>query len=157
MGFKDMQMNVDRNSSDLKNSVYKTTNNLKSDLNQANTNNLMGFKDVLMHGDRLSSDIRNDISTQGTHNLIGFKNSELMIEKSRADIMLQSSQQYAAIQLEQSKNKEGLASQAAQNFAINQLEQHKIKESLAKELFDAKYEALKNKDALSMQLAECCC
>jgi hypothetical protein len=59
--------------------------------------------------------------------------------------------------LEQQKVKECLAAQAANNFAINQLEQQKIKEVITIQLQDAKYEALKNKQDLSKEMAECCC
>ena len=65
--------------------------------------------------------------------------------------------QYASIMLEQQKVKECLAAQAANNFAINQLEQQKIKEVITIQLQDAKYEALKNKQDLSKEMAECCC
>ena len=64
---------------------------------------------------------------------------------------------YSSLLLEQQKSKELLATQAAQQFAISQLEQQKIKESITLQLQDAKYEALKNKQELSKELAECCC
>lgn len=65
--------------------------------------------------------------------------------------------QYASLMLEQQKVKECLAAQAANNFAVNQLEQQKLKEVITMQLQDAKYEALKNKQELSKEMAECCC
>jgi hypothetical protein len=74
-----------------------------------------------------------------------------------AATLSKSDNQFAALLLEQQKVKECLASQAANNFAINQLEQQKIKEVITMQLQDAKYEALKNKQDLSKEMAECCC
>jgi len=74
-----------------------------------------------------------------------------------AAIISKNDNQFAALLLEQQKVKECLASQAANNFAINQLEQQKIKEVITMQLQDAKYEALKNKQDLSKEMAECCC
>jgi hypothetical protein len=74
-----------------------------------------------------------------------------------AAIISKTDNQYASLLLEQQKVKECLASQAANNFAINQLEQQKIKEVITMQLQDAKYEALKNKQDLSKEMAECCC
>ena len=74
-----------------------------------------------------------------------------------AAIISKTDNQYASLMLEQQKVKECLASQAANNFAINQLEQQKIKEVITMQLQDAKYEALKNKQDLSKEMAECCC
>lgn len=74
-----------------------------------------------------------------------------------AAIISKTDNQYAALMLEQQKVKECLAAQAANNFAINQLEQQKIKEVITIQLQDAKYEALKNKQDLSKEMAECCC
>jgi hypothetical protein len=74
-----------------------------------------------------------------------------------AAIISKTDNQYASLMLEQQKVKECLAAQAANNFAINQLEQQKIKEVITMQLQDAKYEALKNKQDLSKEMAECCC
>jgi hypothetical protein len=74
-----------------------------------------------------------------------------------AAIISKTDNQYASLMLEQQKVKECLAAQAANNFAINQLEQQKIKEVITIQLQDAKYEALKNKQDLSKEMAECCC
>jgi len=74
-----------------------------------------------------------------------------------AAILSKTDNQYASLMLEQQKVKECLAAQAANNFAINQLEQQKIKEVITIQLQDAKYEALKNKQDLSKEMAECCC
>lgn len=64
---------------------------------------------------------------------------------------------YATLLLEQQKTKECLAQQAAQQFAISQLEAQKVKEVITLQLQEAKYEALKSKNELSKEMAECCC
>jgi hypothetical protein len=74
-----------------------------------------------------------------------------------AAIVSKTDSQYASLLLEQQKVKECLAAQAANHFAVNQLEQQKLKEVITMQLQDAKYEALKNKQELSKEMAECCC
>ena len=64
---------------------------------------------------------------------------------------------FATLLLEQQKTKECLAQQAAQQFAISQLEAQKVKEVITLQLQEAKYEALKSKNELSKEMAECCC
>ena len=85
--------------------------------------------------------------------------ASLLIEgqKSKEHILSKTDTNYASLIIEGNRNKEMLATQAANQFAINQLEQQKIKESLSAQIQDVKYEGLKNKDQISMQLAECCC
>ena len=55
--------------------------------------------------------------------------------------------------LEQSRNSDRLYGQSSAQFAALLLEQQKVKEGLAKDMSDAKYEALRNKEGLSAQLA----
>ena len=74
-----------------------------------------------------------------------------------AAMLSKTDSQYASLMLEQQKVKESLAAQAANHFAVNQLEQQKLKEVITMQLQDAKYEALKNKQELSKEMAECCC
>ena len=89
-------------------------------------------------------------------------------QKLAAEAMRQHDNQFAAIisktdsnfstlLLEQQKVKECLAQQAAQQFAISQLEAQKVKEVITLQLQEAKYEALKSKNELSKEMAECCC
>lgn len=55
--------------------------------------------------------------------------------------------------IEQSRNSDRIYGQSSAQFSALLLEQQKVKEGLAKDLADAKYEALKNKEGLSAQLA----
>ena len=59
----------------------------------------------------------------------------------------------ASLALDQHRSKDYLAAQASQNFASLQLEQQKSKELISVQLADSKYEALKNQQALSAQMA----
>jgi len=81
---------------------------------------------------------------------------------------LQTSQNYASLLLEQQKiahasdNKAdnhfaALISKQDNHFAALLLEQQKSKECITLQLQEAKYEALKNKQELSKEMAECCC
>jgi hypothetical protein len=58
------------------------------------------------------------------------------------------------LQLEQQKAKELLSSQSYQQFGILQLEQQKAKENLTLQIQDTKFEALKNQQFLSAQMAQ---
>jgi len=55
------------------------------------------------------------------------------------------------------KNKEKLYAQAAQNFAASQMDAYKNKCDLQMAVQEVKFDACKNKDALSRELDECCC
>ena len=67
------------------------------------------------------------------------------------------SQQLNDAKYEALKNKEKLYAQAATNFAAQQLDAYKNKTDLAMQMAEFKFEACKGKDALSRELAECCC
>jgi hypothetical protein len=88
--------------------------------------------------------------------------------RTKHDLAQQVSQQYASQLLENQKSTALLAKQqdnqfaamiskSDNHFAALLLEQQKAKECLTLQLQDAKYEALKNKQELSKELAECCC
>lgn len=90
------------------------------------------------------------------------------VQKSAASGALQNAQYYASNLLENQKlahnldNKgdvhfAAMISKQDNHFAALLLEQQKVKECLTLQLQDAKYEALKNKQDLSKELAECCC
>lgn len=90
------------------------------------------------------------------------------VQKSAAAGALQNAQYYASNLLENQKlahnldNKgdvhfAAMISKQDNHFAALLLEQQKVKECLTLQLQDAKYEALKNKQDLSKELAECCC
>lgn len=74
-----------------------------------------------------------------------------------AAIISKTDSNFSTLLLEQQKVKECLAQQAAQQFAISQLEAQKVKEVITLQLQEAKYEALKSKNELSKEMAECCC
>lgn len=108
---------------------------------------------------------KHDLSRQGAQQ---YASQMLESQKLAAEAMRQHDNQFAAIisktdsnfstlLLEQQKVKECLAQQAAQQFAISQLEAQKVKEVITLQLQEAKYEALKSKNELSKEMAECCC
>ena len=65
--------------------------------------------------------------------------------------------QFAMTQMEILKCKSDLAAQSAGQFAANQLENQKLGSMISAQLAEAKYDALKNNNELSKQVAECCC
>lgn len=90
------------------------------------------------------------------------------VQKSASAGALQNAQYFASNLLETQKlahnldNKgdvhfAAMISKQDNHFAALLLEQQKVKECLTLQLQDAKYEALKNKQDLSKELAECCC
>ena len=98
----------------------------------------------------------------------GFHNMNEEYLKSKHDLAQQASTYYASNLLENQKSTALLAKQqdnqfaamiskSDNHFAALLLEQQKVKECLTLQLQDAKYEALKNKQELSKELAECCC
>ena len=109
----------------------------------------------------------------------GFGDVGLSIVKGHADIQKSSADYYASMLLEQQKMgqflasksdnqfaltqmeilkcKSDLAAQSAQQFSIGQLEQQKMGSVISAQMAEAKYDALKNTQDLSKQLAECCC
>lgn len=109
----------------------------------------------------------------------GFASGIVGQERTKSEILKQSSDQYAVLLLEQQKmgqflsskqdnhfamtqmellkSKSELAAQSAQQFSITQLEQQKLGALVSAQLAEAKYDALKNTQDLSKQLAECCC
>ena len=109
----------------------------------------------------------------------GFSTNAVEIERTKADIMKQSSDYYAGLMLEQQKMgqflssksdnqfamsqmemqkcKADLSSQSAQQFAVNQLENQKLGSSISAQLAEAKYDALKNTQELGNKIEKCCC
>lgn len=98
----------------------------------------------------------------------GFQNISEEYLRTKHDLAQQASNYYASNLLENQKSTALLAKQqdnqfaamiskSDNHFAALLLEQQKVKECLTLQLQDAKYEALKNKQDLSKELAECCC
>lgn len=85
--------------------------------------------------------------------------SSLMIEQQKMGQFMTSKMdnQFAMTQLEMQKCKADLSSQSAQQFAVGQLEQQKLGASISAQMAEAKYDALKNTQEISKQVAECCC
>ena len=85
--------------------------------------------------------------------------ASLLLEQQKLGQFLASKQdnQFAMTQIELLKSKSELAAQSAQQFSISQLEQQKLGALVSAQLAEAKYDALKNTQELSKQIAECCC
>lgn len=85
--------------------------------------------------------------------------SSLLLEQQKMGQFLaaKSDSQFAMTQMEVAKCKSELAAQSAQQFAVSQLEQQKMGAGIAAQMAEAKYDALKNTQDLSKQIAECCC
>lgn len=85
--------------------------------------------------------------------------SSLLLEQQKMGQFLASKadNNFAMTQMEVAKCKSELAAQSAQQFSISQLEQQKMGSVISAQMADAKYDALKNTQELSKQIAECCC
>jgi len=85
--------------------------------------------------------------------------SSIMLEQQKLGQFLTSKMdgQFAATQMEVLKSKSDLSAQSAQQFAVGQLEQQKMGACISAQMAEAKYDALKNTQELSKQVAECCC
>jgi len=96
--------------------------------------------------------------------------ASLMLENQKASSLIDNKvdHHYASLLLEQQKSAHfsdskadnhfaALLSKQDNHFAAILLEQQKAKECLTIQLQEAKYEALKNKQDLSKEMAECCC
>jgi hypothetical protein len=96
--------------------------------------------------------------------------SSLMLESQKAASLLDNKvdHHYASLLLEQQKSAHvsdskadnhfaALLTKQDNHFAALLLEQQKAKECITLQLQEAKYEALKNKQELSKEMAECCC
>ena len=70
---------------------------------------------------------------------------------------MQAANNFAINQLEMQKVKEGLSTQSAVQYAAAQLDAHRNREAIQKDLYDAKYEALKSQQYLTDKMDECCC
>jgi len=96
--------------------------------------------------------------------------ASLMLENQKASSLIDNKvdHHYSSLLLEQQKSAHysdskadnhfaALISKQDNHFAAILLEQQKAKECLTLQLQEAKYEALKNKQDLSKEMAECCC
>jgi hypothetical protein len=171
---------TDSKLTDVRHSILTDVNRAASDILAANTQSLnvltKHVTDGAWEGRTATAAGFQGISEQALHSKHSlaqqaaqqYASSMLESQKLAAEAMRQHDNQFAAIisktdsnfatlLLEQQKTKECLAQQAAQQFAISQLEAQKVKEVITLQLQEAKYEALKSKNELSKEMAECCC
>jgi hypothetical protein len=142
-----------------------------------------GFQSLSEENLRTKHDLGQQSSQYYASNLLeGQKNLNLLISKTDnhyASLMLENQKasslidnkvdhHYSSLLLEQQKSAHysdskadnhfaALLTKQDNHFAAILLEQQKAKECVTLQLQDAKYEALKNKQDLSKELAECCC
>lgn len=144
-----------------------------ADVRRDITSNLIGMEGEILasinknHGDMITAVGNSAWETrqnQNTHYASLLNESN----KTAAAAALQGAQYYSSLLLENQKlahnldNKSDLHfasmnSKQDNHFAALLLEQQKVKECLTLQLQEAKYEALKNKQDLSKEMAECCC
>lgn len=171
---------TDAKLTDVRHSILNDVNRSASDILSANTQNLnvltKHVTDGAWEGRTAMASGFQGISEQQLHSkhhlsqqaAQQYASHMLENQKIAAEAMRHHDNQFAAIisktdsnfstlLLEQQKVKECLAQQAAQQFAISQLEAQKVKEVITLQLQEAKYEALKSKNELSKEMAECCC
>jgi len=86
-----------------------------------------------------------------------FAANTLEMQKVKEGITMQAANNFAINQLEMQKVKEGLSTQSAVQYAAAQLDAHRNREAIQKDLYDAKYEALKSQQYLADKMDECCC
>ena len=143
---------------DVRHSILNDVNRVASDVLSANQQNLNVLTKHVTDG---AWEQRSAIAT-------GFQNVGEEHLKTKHELAQQASTYYASNLLENQKSTALLAKQqdnqfaamiskSDNHFAALLLEQQKVKECLTLQLQDAKYEALKNKQELSKELAECCC
>jgi hypothetical protein len=143
---------------DVRHSILNDINRSGSDILSANQQNLNVLTKHVTDG---AWETRTALAT-------GFQNISEEYLRTKHDLAQQASTYYASNLLENQKSTALLAKQqdnqfaamiskSDNHFAALLLEQQKVKECLTLQLQDAKYEALKNKQDLSKELAECCC
>ena len=143
---------------DVRHSILNDVNRTGSDILSSNQQNL----------NVLTKHVTDGAWEQRSALAAGFQNISEEYLKTKHDLAQQASTYYASNLLENQKSTALLAKQqdnqfaamiskSDNHFAALLLEQQKVKECLTLQLQDAKYEALKNKQDLSKELAECCC
>ena len=143
---------------DVRHSILNDVNRVANDVLSSNQQNLNVLTKHVTDG---AWETRTALAT-------GFQNTSEEYLKTKHDLAQQASTYYASNLLEGQKSTALLAKQqdnqfaamiskSDNHFAALLLEQQKVKECLTLQLQDAKYEALKNKQELSKELAECCC
>jgi hypothetical protein len=143
---------------DVRHSILNDINRSGSDILSANQQNLNVLTKHVTDG---AWENRSALAS-------GFQNISEEYLRTKHDLAQQASTYYASNLLENQKSTALLAKQqdnqfaamiskSDNHFAALLLEQQKVKECLTLQLQDAKYEALKNKQDLSKELAECCC
>jgi hypothetical protein len=156
---------LDAKLTDVRHSVLNTSNSNTSEILAANTQNVnvlskAVFDSAMETRAVLASGFSNAMSEQLKSNVsAGEHYASLLLEQQKVKEYLSAKgdNQFAMTQMEVMKCKADLAAQSAGQFAANQLENQKLGSMISAQLAEAKYDALKNNNDLSKQLAECCC
>ena len=143
---------------DLTRDVINNMNRGMNELTKAGGDSTVSLLSTM---ERNGNDGRRDTTQAGfeTRTLINDRHNSIMMEQNRGFDRLhgQNSAQFAALLLEQHKSSDAISRELAEA----KYEALKNKEGLSAQLFassaDSKYEALKNTQMLSAQMAECCC
>jgi len=147
---RDISMAVERNGSASLNSIERNGGDTRTSVVQQNGETreaLFGVrKDIIDNINRGTNEIMFSVNNQSAEVKAGINSSAW---ETRNNL----NQGFATIALAPPRAKDSLAAQASQNFASLQLEGQKSKELLSVQLADSKYEALKNQQSLSAQMA----
>ena len=157
----------------------KITDTRHSIINALNASGAEMHGEVVQSSNILGKAINDTAWETRTALSAGFSAVAVGVERSKSELSVQASSQYATLLLEQQKmgqflssksdnqfamtqmeilkSKSELATQSAQQFAINQLEQQKLSALVSAQMAEAKYDALKNTQDLGKQIMECCC
>ena len=143
---------------DLTRDVINNMNRGMNELAKANNDSTVSLLSTM---ERNGNDGRRDTTQAGfeTRTLINDRHNSILIDQNRGFDRSygQSSTQFAALLLEQHKSSDAISKELSEA----KYEALKNKEGLSAQLFassaESKYEALKNTQMLSAQMAECCC
>lgn len=156
---------LDAKLTDVRHSILNNNNSSTNEILAANTQNInvlsKAINDSSMETRAL---VNNGFSTAMSEQLksnvkAGEHYASLLLEQQKVKEYLaaKGDNQFAMTQMELQKCKSDLAAQSASQFAANQLENQKLGSMISAQLAEAKYDALKNNNDLSKQMAECCC
>ena len=157
----------------------KITDTRHSIINALNASGAEMHGEVVQSSNILGKAINDTAWETRTALSAGFSAVAVGVERSKSELSVQASSQYATLLLEQQKmgqflssksdnqfamtqmeilkSKSELATQSAQQFSIAQLEQQKLSALVSAQMAEAKYDALKNTQDLGKQITECCC
>lgn len=156
---------LDAKLTDVRHSILNNNNTSTNEILAANTQSInvvtKAIHDSSMETRSLvNNGFQNTMSEQLKSNMkSGEQYASLLLEQQKVKEYLSAKgdNQFAMTQMEMQKCKSDLAAQSAGQFAANQLENQKLGSMISAQLAEAKYDALKNNNDLSKQVAECCC